>query len=44
MVIAINPGSDNESEELKLKVQFPIDTEGHVTMDFWLSESVGKYK
>ena len=42
MVIVINPGSDDESEELKLKAQFPIDTEGHVTMDFWVSESVGK--
>ncbi|XP_063675556.1 polyunsaturated fatty acid 5-lipoxygenase-like [Bolinopsis microptera] len=41
MILNINPGSDNQSPPIKVKECFPMETEGAVTVDFWLPATVG---
>ncbi|KAL5258993.1 hypothetical protein ACHWQZ_G009456 [Mnemiopsis leidyi] len=42
MIITINPGSEtSESKQLKIREHFPSQTEGAVTVDFWLPANIG---
>ena len=44
MMLTINPGSEHESELIRVEEHFPTDTEGAVTVDFWLPANIGEPK
>ena len=41
MILMINPGSEHESKAIRVKENFASETEGAVTVDFWLPEKIG---
>lgn len=41
MILTINPGSENQSKPLKVTEHFPSETEGAITVDFWLPATIG---